>query len=209
MRVTQPSNLLKVLSIVVLSVCIAGRSAAQDEIEVRDLTEDELTEEQLVEILKPSGEPPETLTARGLSVPARRLQCKPYHDQMARGISTRPSSAAVAIRVFFAVNSAELLPEATRNLELLGRALSSDRLKSSCLRLEGHTDDTGSAAYNEQLSRLRAEAVVRFLIAKFGLEPERLLSVGYGESKPMADNRTEAGRSKNRRVQVVNLGYGH
>lgn len=202
------NRLLIALSIVVMAACISGRASAQDETEIRDLTDTELTEEQLIEILKPAGEPPEPLVPRGLSVPAKRPQCKPYRDQMTRGISTRPASASVAIRVFFAVNSAELLPEATRNLELLGRALSSDKLKLSCLRLEGHTDDTGSAAYNERLSRLRAEAVVRFLTAKLGLEPERLLSVGYGESKPMADNRTEAGRSKNRRVQVVNLGYG-
>jgi outer membrane protein OmpA-like peptidoglycan-associated protein len=196
------------LSIVVMTVCLSGRAEAQEEVEVRDLTDAELTEEQLVEILKPRDEPPEPLVARGLSVPAKRPQCKPYRDQLTRGISTRPASAAVAIRIYFAVNSAELLPEATRNLELLGRALSSDKLKFSCLRLEGHTDDTGSAGYNERLSRLRAEAVVRFLTAKLGLEPERLISVGYGESKPIADNRTEAGRGKNRRVQVVNLGYG-
>jgi outer membrane protein OmpA-like peptidoglycan-associated protein len=195
-------------SVVLLAVFLSVRVESQEAVEVRDLTDAELTEEQLIEILKPSEAPPEPLIARGLSIPTKRLQCKPYRDQMTRGISTPPASAAVAIRVFFAVNSAELLPEATRNLEMLGRALSSDKLKHSCLRLEGHTDDTGSAAYNDRLSLLRAQAVVRFLTTRFGLEPERLLSVGYGERKPMADNRTETGRSKNRRVQVVNLGYG-
>ena len=52
----------------------------------------------------------------------------------------------------------------------------------------------------------RAEAVVQYLINRFGIEPERLDAVGFGEHKPLADNTTEEGRSKNRRVEIVNVG---
>lgn len=67
--------------------------------------------------------------------------------------------------------------------------------------VEGHTDDVGSAEANQALSEARADAVVDYLVAN-GLDRERLVSVGRGESEPIADNETEEGRRLNRRIEV-------
>lgn len=69
------------------------------------------------------------------------------------------------------------------------------------LRIEGHTDDTGSAAINDALSQRRAEAVRAALIQR-GVSPSRLIAVGYGASRPVGDNATEAGRALNRRIEI-------
>lgn len=66
--------------------------------------------------------------------------------------------------------------------------------------IEGHTDNTGDAAYNKSLSEKRAAAVKSYVVSK-GISANRLEVVGYGEEKPIADNKTSAGRSKNRRVE--------
>ena len=75
------------------------------------------------------------------------------------------------------------------------------------LRIEGHTDNVGSPEANEKLSGERALAVKAALIAK-GVKAERLLAVGFGQNKPVADNTTEEGKAKNRRTEfrVVELG---
>jgi outer membrane protein OmpA-like peptidoglycan-associated protein len=65
----------------------------------------------------------------------------------------------------------------------------------------GHTDSTGSDAYNQALSERRAESVANFL-ANSGVQRARLATKGYGESQPIASNSTEAGRAANRRVEI-------
>ncbi len=70
------------------------------------------------------------------------------------------------------------------------------------ISIEGHTDSTGTEEYNMNLSRQRAEAVKNSLIGK-GLAPTRLRTIGFGESKPVTTNETEAGRQINRRVRIV------
>lgn len=69
------------------------------------------------------------------------------------------------------------------------------------IRIEGHTDDRGPRANNLELSQARADAVMKHLIEVNGVEPERLEAVGYGPDQPVAENRTNAGRALNRRVQ--------
>lgn len=70
------------------------------------------------------------------------------------------------------------------------------------LRVEGHTDNTGPKAANEHLSLQRAQAVVTWLTSK-GIAAQRLTPLGFGDTKPVADNDSEAGRAKNRRVDLV------
>ncbi len=70
------------------------------------------------------------------------------------------------------------------------------------LRVEGHTDSTGSADHNQQLSERRA-ATVRDFLAQQGIGGQRMVSVGYGLTRPVADNSTRDGRAKNRRVEIV------
>jgi OOP family OmpA-OmpF porin len=68
------------------------------------------------------------------------------------------------------------------------------------LRIEGHTDNVGQPADNEKLSGERARTIKRYLIDK-GIPTERLLAVGFGQNKPVADNASEAGRAQNRRTE--------
>jgi outer membrane protein OmpA-like peptidoglycan-associated protein len=68
------------------------------------------------------------------------------------------------------------------------------------IRVEGHTDDRGNDAYNKKLSQARAESVQKYLI-DHGVAANRLEALGYGEEKPIGDNKTEAGRTQNRRVE--------
>jgi len=72
------------------------------------------------------------------------------------------------------------------------------------IEVAGHTDSKGSDAYNMKLSKQRAEAVRNFLISR-GVAADRLTAKGYGESQPVADNATEAGRFQNRRVELIPL----
>lgn len=69
--------------------------------------------------------------------------------------------------------------------------------------IEGHTDSVASDSYNQALSQRRADAVRDVLISRFGIDAARLSAIGYGESRPIADNDTEAGRDENRRVVAV------
>ncbi|HTO77513.1 MAG TPA: OmpA family protein [Thermoanaerobaculia bacterium] len=71
------------------------------------------------------------------------------------------------------------------------------------ISVEGHTDSTGSEAYNQALSERRAAAVKKFLIDHGVTSADRIESVGYGETRPIADNTTAKGRSENRRVEIV------
>lgn len=70
------------------------------------------------------------------------------------------------------------------------------------VNIHGHTDSTGSEAYNQTLSEQRAQSVMRYLGGQ-GVNQQRLLAWGYGETTPVADNNTAAGRAENRRVEII------
>ena len=74
--------------------------------------------------------------------------------------------------------------------------------KSTLINIEGHTDCVGKESYNQQLSLQRAASVAQFLKVK-GVATERMAVIGHGEAKPIADNKTESGRSANRRVEII------
>jgi OOP family OmpA-OmpF porin len=75
------------------------------------------------------------------------------------------------------------------------------------IRVEGHTDSDGSDKYNKDLSQKRADAVKKFLV-KAGIAEDKLEAVGYGEERPIADNSTDEGKEKNRRVEFNIVGQG-
>jgi outer membrane protein OmpA-like peptidoglycan-associated protein len=101
--------------------------------------------------------------------------------------------------VTFAVDSAAIDPAFQTTLANVADTLS--RYEKSYVDVLGHTDSTGSDAYNQALSERRAESVANFL-ANSGVQRARLATKGYGESQPVASNSTEAGRAANRRVEI-------
>ncbi|SFW14312.1 Outer membrane protein OmpA [Pseudomonas sp. NFACC19-2] len=101
--------------------------------------------------------------------------------------------------VLFAFDSAELTGEARRLLADVSTRLTGASLVA--VKVVGHTDSVGSDAYNQGLSERRARSVVDFLIAQ-GVPAGKLSTEGRGESQPVADNGSDAGRAQNRRVEL-------
>ena len=104
--------------------------------------------------------------------------------------------------ILFDTGSATIKPESTPTLRDLHRTL--ERHGDLRLRIEGHTDNTGSAETNLRLSQQRAEAVVAWLTGE-GIDASRLEAEGMGQTQPAADNSTAEGRQQNRRVELVRL----
>ncbi|WP_081426314.1 OmpA family protein [Sorangium cellulosum] len=100
--------------------------------------------------------------------------------------------------VVFETNSDKLLPESDEVLSIVDDFLN-QRKDVSLLRIEGHTDSDGDDALNQTLSEKRAMSVARWLVAK-GHDCKRFIAVGFGESKPVADNNTPDGKAQNRRT---------
>ncbi len=100
--------------------------------------------------------------------------------------------------VNFELNSATLTANATTILARVAEALRGE--PSLRAEIAGHTDSSGADGYNQRLSQQRAESVLQFLVDE-GIERSRLVARGYGESRPVADNTTAAGRERNRRVE--------
>ncbi|WP_115719393.1 OmpA family protein [Gallaecimonas mangrovi] len=101
--------------------------------------------------------------------------------------------------ITFDVNSAVIKPEFQSVLTDLASTL--NKYPKTMVQISGHTDNTGSAAYNQTLSENRANSVKSFLVVR-GVVPQRLTTIGYGETKPIASNATVEGRAKNRRVEI-------
>jgi OmpA-OmpF porin, OOP family len=106
--------------------------------------------------------------------------------------------------IYFATDSDRLRPESTPTLKAIGDMLTAHA--DLVLTIEGHTDDQGADAYNQQLSERRAAAVKAYLVEAFRIDPARLETVGFGETHPAAPNTTPEGRQQNRRVELVKRG---
>ena len=106
----------------------------------------------------------------------------------------------IALYINFDTNKATIRPESKPVVDQIALLLKDNAdLKVS---VEGHTDNTGTPAKNKALSQQRADAV-KAAVVKEGIDSKRLSTIGWGQEKPIADNRTEAGKAKNRRVEIV------
>jgi NitT/TauT family transport system substrate-binding protein len=113
---------------------------------------------------------------------------------------TAPAFATKKITVNFAFNSAVLTDQARSTIRVaLGDV--SNMFAGARVRVEGNTDNIGSAASNRLLSHQRAQSVVDFLITRYGFDPERFIVIGNGFDKPVGSNDTDAGRAMNRRTE--------
>jgi len=106
----------------------------------------------------------------------------------------------IALDILFETGKSTIQEESLPIVDQVFEMMKSDpTLKVS---IEGHTDNVGDAASNKQLSSDRAKAVMDALVAK-GIDNTRMSFIGWGQEKPVADNRTEEGKAKNRRVEIV------
>ena len=106
---------------------------------------------------------------------------------------------------YFATNSIEFSAQAKKEIDsFLSDAKGSAADGGSLLFVvAGHTDGVGTEGSNYDLSKRRAENVAAYLMTERKIDPAHILTVGYGERAPVADNKTEAGRAKNRRVEIL------
>lgn len=119
--------------------------------------------------------------------------------EMAQAIA---SGGRVAVYgIYFDFDKAALKPESKPQLDEIAGLLKADGALK--LVVAGHTDNQGGAAYNLDLSKKRADAVVAALSADYGIAADRLLAQGMGSAAPVASNDSEAGRARNRRVELV------
>jgi outer membrane protein OmpA-like peptidoglycan-associated protein len=137
------------------------------------------------------------------------VAAKPVQDQM---VTVKAADMADALAskgfidlygVYFDTDKTTLKPESDATLSEVASLLKIDR--SLKLEVSGHTDNTGSPAHNTTLSQGRADAVVQALATKYGIDKARLVAKGYGDTKPVAPNTDDAGKAKNRRVELRKL----
>jgi outer membrane protein OmpA-like peptidoglycan-associated protein len=109
----------------------------------------------------------------------------------------------IDLEIKFEFNSAQISKRALPDVEELGKALSDPKLKGSSFVLAGHTDAVGGEEYNQELSERRADTVKNYLVEKFGLSPELLVTTGYGKTR--LKDAAHPAAALNRRVEVVNV----
>ena len=127
------------------------------------------------------------------------------YKEIERDLTLVPIEKGEVVRlnnIFFETAKAELQPESFAELDRVVKLLNDN--PSMEISIGGHTDNVGTAAINDQLSQARAQAVETYLIGK-GISAKRLKVKGYGDTKPVASNDTDAGRQQNRRVEFTIL----
>lgn len=191
-----------------------GVAAADDSREL-------LTAEELIDILDPEkriatpkGNSGRFRGSRGLGGvrPGNAPPFEPPTAEVGRkskssqGLEPRVAQARQGFsNILFGTDSFEILRESYSQLDEIGKALQAilSAHPATSFVVEGHTDDTGSARYNEKLSFDRAEAVRAHLVERFGIDGERLSAIGHGEGKPVVSNSSESDRKLNRRVEIA------
>ena len=112
-----------------------------------------------------------------------------------------PIPEVILLKVNFDFDKSDIKPQ--YHQELADFAAFMKQYPGVAVEIDGHTDSKGSDAYNQKLSERRAKSVRDYLVTKLGMNSSLLTAVGYGESKPVASNDTDAGRAENRRIEAV------
>ncbi|MFI5295783.1 MAG: OmpA family protein [Thermodesulfovibrionales bacterium] len=107
----------------------------------------------------------------------------------------------VTLHLDFDIDKADIKPQFHDDIAKVGDFMK--KYPTTTATIEGHTDNIASAEYNMALSQRRAESVVNYLADKFGIERSRLRAKGYGLTRPIADNSTDEGKQKNRRIEAI------
>lgn len=195
---------MKRLSAVALATCLAAIASAP-----HALAQQKLSRGDVVNSLAGAGQ---AAQAAGLNVQAIRAEIEKRIrvEGTENAASPPPALQALAslpyltVEVQFALNSDWIRPVSWGTMGDIAEALHHPLLITYKFAVVGHTDATGSRAYNLKLSQERAEAVRKMLVEAFGIDPERLEAVGFGEEQ-LADPKNPAA-AVNRRVQLLNIG---
>lgn len=173
-----------------LAVLAAGTTAVRAEGPV--LKPSQVTESALVDALGGKA---------GDGAPSRSIRptLKTPSANAAQATAAAPGKANLLIT--FSTGSSELSPETIHTLEIVAKALQSDRLAGMTFRVEGHADPRGTPEYNMKLSGERAEAVVAYLTGKLGIAADRLVAVGKGSTELLDTAHPDA--PENRRVTIA------
>ncbi len=147
--------------------------------------------------------------AQDVAAKARTLACPPA--PAAQEPAPEPVPAAeptpekakycITLNILFDIDKAAIRDEYRDEVNRVATFM--QKFPTTTAVIEGHTDEVGTDEYNMQLSQKRAESVVTYLADNFGIERTRLKAKGYGKTRPIADNSTEAGKQKNRRVEAI------
>jgi outer membrane protein OmpA-like peptidoglycan-associated protein len=173
------------------------------------------TAEEIIKALKPAGKVTRSLTASPADA-ARKAEDARFVDTL-RNRTTRSLSGAerekiasiaekkpsIDLEINFEYNSDTIGAKAAPQVTALGQALSSPELKGGTFVVAGYTDAKGGDAFNQNLSERRADAVKRYLAAKYRIDATNLVTVGYGKGRLKDPANPLA--AENRRVQVVNM----
>ena len=154
----------------------------------------------------PPGPGPAVVPANVPSLPpAHETRRRPVQPVASHPAATPAASPSVTLRtITFEFGSAQLRPESIETLRNLGNALNQELKDEKAFVIEGHTDRTGTQAYNDALSKRRADTVKDYLVTQMGVSADRLQTVGKGFSEPADPQHPYA--ADNRRVVVVNAG---
>jgi OmpA-OmpF porin, OOP family len=136
------------------------------------------------------------------TVKQKEMKQEATADAAAMGSEIDQTGHVAVYGIQFDTGKAVILPDSEQVLAQIQALL--EQRPDLKLRVEGHTDNVGARAANQKLSEQRAAAVVSWLVAH-GVDKSRLTAQGFADSKPVADNSTEEGRAKNRRVELVKI----
>jgi OOP family OmpA-OmpF porin len=149
-----------------LAACLPTGASAQGVM----FKANELDETALIDALTP---PPPGVRTRSIMVQPK-----------AKGAAgDNPRAGAASVTITFGTGSAEITPESQKALDVIARALASDRLTNFSFAVEGHADPRGESDFNLRLSQARAESVVAYLVNRHSLSKDRLTPIGKGESE--------------------------
>jgi outer membrane protein OmpA-like peptidoglycan-associated protein len=124
-------------------------------------------------------------------------------DEREKIVSVAESRPRIDMEIKFEFNSADIARSALRDMDELGRALTNPDLRGSTFALGGYTDAVGGEEYNLDLSSRRADAVKQYLVQKYNLSADHLITAGYG--KTHLKNANDPRSQENRRVQIINM----
>ncbi|PWR01216.1 OmpA family protein [Meridianimarinicoccus roseus] len=194
---------MKRLSVLLVCLCALAPAAHAQGADGATMTEEQILERFNKQKTRGLSIAPVSGGAAQAAAPAATADTTVTADSGTRvGFDTLPPEEQVNINISFDFDSAALREDQKPKLATLCKVMT--QIDVQVFRILGHTDASGSEAYNERLSRLRAEEVKRFLVSDCGIAAERLQAVGVGERAPIVPEDPNA--DANRRVEFQVLG---